>query len=76
MTWPKQEIVVNRRRAQAPLVKGRQRLTVFVERTVLEVSASDGLSYGPLPFIAKQEDQSVAVEATGGRARMTALQVY
>jgi fructan beta-fructosidase len=72
----KQEIVVNGHRAPAPLINGHQRLTVFVDRTMLEVFASDGLTYVPVPFIPKSEDQSVAVEIQGGKADMKSLQVY
>jgi sucrose-6-phosphate hydrolase SacC (GH32 family) len=68
----KHEIVVNDRRAPAPLVDGKQRLIVYVDRTVLEVFASDGLTYVPMPFTPKPEDQSVAV--TGGKVR--SLEVY
>lgn len=62
--------------APAPLVDGKQRLIVYVDRTVLEVFASDGLTYVPLPFTPKQEDQSVTVEVKGGNAKMDSLQVY
>ena len=72
----KQEIIVNNHRAPAPLVDGKQRLIVYVDRTVLEVFVSDGLSYVPLPFVPKPEDRSVAVEVPGGKAKMTSLQVY
>jgi|GEM_PF-122058 len=68
----KQEIVVNNHRAPAPPVDGKQRLIVYVDRTALEVFASDGLSYIPMPFTPKPEDQSVAV--TGGKVR--SLEVY
>jgi sucrose-6-phosphate hydrolase SacC (GH32 family) len=70
------EIVVNGHRAPAPLVDGKQRLTAFVDRTIIEIFASDGLTYVPLPFIPKQEDQLVSVDVKGGHAKMTSLQVY
>lgn len=72
----KQEITVNGQHAPAPLIGGRQRITVFVDRTVLEVFASDGLSYLTMPFIPKNEDQSVSIDTNGGKAKMTSLQVY
>jgi sucrose-6-phosphate hydrolase SacC (GH32 family) len=72
----KQEIVVNDHRAAAPLVAGKQRLVVFVDRTILEVFASDGLTYVPLPFIPKPEDRSVSIDVEPGNARLTSLQVY
>ena len=68
----KQEIGVNNHRAPAPLVDGKQRIIVYVDRTALEVFASDGLTYVPLPFTPKPDDQSVSV--TGGKVK--SLQVY
>jgi len=58
------------------LMDGKQRLTVFVDRTMLEVFASDGLTYVPLPFIPRKEDRAVSVQVKGGKARLTSLQVY
>ena len=72
----RQELSVNGLRAPAPLVDGKQRLIVFVDRTMLEVFASDGLTYVPLPFIPKEEDQSVALEIQGGKNHLNSLQVY
>ena len=72
----KQEIVVNQHRARAPLQDGKQRLAVFVDRTALEVFASGGLTYVPMPFVPKTEDQSVAVSVHGGKAKMMSFQVY
>lgn len=59
----KQEIAVNNHRAPAPLVDGKQRLTIYVDRSVLEVFASDGLTYVPLAFTPKADDLSVTVTA-------------
>ena len=61
-----QEIVVNNHRAPAPLRNGKQRLTVYADRTALEVFASDGLTYVPMPLISKAEERSVAVAVKGG----------
>jgi len=72
----RQEIIVQGHRARAPLMDGKQRLTVFVDRTLLEVFASDGLTYVPLPFIPTKEDQSISVHVKGGKARLTSLQLY
>jgi hypothetical protein len=44
------ELLVNEHRAPAPLRGDRQRITIFCDRTGLEVFASDGLTYVPLPF--------------------------
>ncbi len=74
--FAKQEIVVNDHRAPAPLRDGKQRLTIFVDRTALEVFASDGLTYVPMPFIAKPDDQSLEMIAVGGPAKIESLQVH
>ena len=72
----KQEIIVNGSRAHAPLVNGKQSLIIFVDKTMLEVFASNGLTYFPMPFIAEPENQEVSVESKGGNAVMNSLQVY
>lgn len=73
---PKQEIVVNGHRAPAPWRNGRQRLIVYCDRTGLEVFASDGLTYVPMPFQPRPEDLEVAVEVSGGPVRFETLHVH
>jgi sucrose-6-phosphate hydrolase SacC (GH32 family) len=72
----KQELVVNDHRAPAPLRNGRQRLTLFCDRTGLEIFASSGRSYIPMPFLPKPENPSLSLEAKGGRATLNSLQVH
>jgi fructan beta-fructosidase len=72
----KQELVVNNRRAPAPLRAGKQRLTIFCDRTALEVFASDGLTYMPMPFAPQAENLSLGLRCKTGSARVTSLQVY
>jgi fructan beta-fructosidase len=72
----KQELTVNGHRAPAPLRNGRQRLTIYADRTGLEVFASDGLTYVPMPFLAKPEDLAVGVRVTRGSASIHALEVH
>ena len=72
----KAELTVNKHRASAPLRGGKQRLIIYCDRTGLEVFASDGLTYVPLPFQPKADDLSLAVEAKGGSAKFTGLQVH
>jgi fructan beta-fructosidase len=69
----KQEVVVNGHRAPAPLEEGVMRLTVFVDRTGLEVFAADGLTYVPMPFTPKATDLGVAAAVRGGDVRITSL---
>lgn len=71
-----QELIVNGVRAPAPMVNGKQRIIVFVDRTMLDVFASDGLTYVPMPFIPKVEDQSISLENKGCNSKLTSLQVY
>ena len=72
----KQELAVNNHRAPAPLRAGKQRLTIFCDRAGLEVFASDGLTYVPMPFQPKADDLALGAEAKGGSAKVSALQVH
>jgi sucrose-6-phosphate hydrolase SacC (GH32 family) len=72
----KQELAVNNHRAPAPLRDGKQRLTIFCDRAGLEVFASDGLTYVPMPFQPKADDLALGAEAKGGSAKVSALQVH
>ncbi len=72
----KQEIVVNGHRAPAPLRNGRQRLTIYADRTGLEVFASGGLTYVPKPFQPKATDLGVSVESKGAPVKFTSLRAY
>jgi sucrose-6-phosphate hydrolase SacC (GH32 family) len=71
-----QTLTVNGHRAPASLRRGKQQLRVFCDRTALEVFASDGLTYVPLPFTPKADNLSVSVQVKGGSARFSALQVH
>ncbi len=72
----KQELVVNQHRVPAPLRGKEQRLVVYCDRTGLEVFASDGLAYVPMPFQPKADDRSLSVSARGGAVMMNSLQVH
>lgn len=72
----KQELAVNQHRVPAPLRAGRQRLAVFCDRAGLEVFASDGLTYVPMPFIPEADNLALAVQAKGGAAKLTALEAH
>jgi sucrose-6-phosphate hydrolase SacC (GH32 family) len=72
----RQELRVNDHRVPAPLRADRQRLTIFCDRTGLELFASDGLIYVPMPFQPKADDLRLAVEAKGGTARLKSLAVH
>jgi fructan beta-fructosidase len=72
----KQELIVNEHRAPAPLRDGRQRLTIFCDRMGLEIFASDGLCFVPLPFLPKPDDLTLSLQVRGGSTRITGLQVH
>jgi fructan beta-fructosidase len=72
----KQELAVNDHRAPAPLRGGKQKLWIYCDRTALEVFASDGLTYVPMPFTPRADDLTVDVHIKGGSTRMTALEVH
>ena len=72
----KQELSVNGQRVPAPLRDGRQRLTIYCDRTGLEVFASDGLTYVPMPFQPHPSDRFVTVSAIAGTATLSALEIH
>jgi sucrose-6-phosphate hydrolase SacC (GH32 family) len=71
-----QELSVSGHRAPAPLRNGKQRITIFCDRTGLEVFASDGLCYVPMPVNANPENRRVVVETRGGSATINSLDVH
>jgi fructan beta-fructosidase len=71
-----QELVVNGDRAPAPLRDGKQRLTIFCDRTGLEIFASGGLTYVPMPFQPKADNFDIGVRANGGGVKFNTLQVH
>lgn len=71
-----QEVVVNGHRTAAPLRKGRQRLTIYCDRTGLEVFASDGLTYVPMPFQPQADERSSEVAVAGGTATFQSLELH
>lgn len=72
----KQELTVNGHRAPAPLRNGKQRLTIYCDRTGLEVFASDGLCYVPMPFQPKAGDLALAASVKNGDVKFGKLEVY
>ena len=72
----KQELSVAGHRAPAPLRDGKQRLTIFCDRTGIEVFASDGLCYVPMPFNTNPENRRIFFETRGGAAKVNSLEVH
>ena len=72
----KQELTVNGQSAPAPLRSGKLRLTVLSDRAGLEVFASDGLTYIPMPFIPKADDHRLELKVTGAPTKIVSLKEY
>lgn len=72
----KQELVVNGHTAPAPLRDGKLRLTAFADRIGLELFASDGLTYVPLPLNLSPEHRELSLGVRGGAAKVQSLEVH
>jgi fructan beta-fructosidase len=72
----KQELRVGDLKAPAPLRGGKLKLIALVDRTSLEVWASDGLTYVPSPVIPKAKDLSLSLAVKKGAVKVTALDVH
>jgi sucrose-6-phosphate hydrolase SacC (GH32 family) len=72
----KQELSVAGHRASAPLRNGIQRLTIFCDRTGLEVFASDGLCYVPMPINMNPDNRKILVETRDSAATIHLLEVH
>ncbi len=72
----KAELTVAGYNAPAPLQQGRQRLAIYVDRATLEVFASDGLTYVPMPFIPKADSLGLELTVSGGTVKIISLEVY
>jgi sucrose-6-phosphate hydrolase SacC (GH32 family) len=72
----RQELTVNGHRAPAPLRGREQQLTIYCDRTGLEVFASDGLTYVPMPFTAQPADRQAKVSVVGNGAKFRRLEAY
>jgi len=70
------EWVVNGQRAPAPMRDGRLRLTIYGDRTGLEVFASDGLVFMPKPFQPAAGNHTLGVSVQGGAAGLVSLEVH
>jgi sucrose-6-phosphate hydrolase SacC (GH32 family) len=72
----KQEISVAGHRAFAPLKNNRQTLVIYCDRTGVEVFASDGLCYVPMPYQVESESRKLELETKGGAAYIHSLDVH
>ncbi|MFN5908302.1 MAG: GH32 C-terminal domain-containing protein [Planctomyces sp.] len=72
----KQELVVVGHRVEAPLQSGRQHLRVLCDRTGVEVFASGGLCYVPMPLNVDSQNRRLYLEARGGTAVVHSVEVH
>ena len=72
----KEQLAVNGHKVPAPLRHGRQRLTLYCDRIGLEVFASDGLTYVPMPFLPKAGDLGLGLQVQGGEVKFRSLEVH
>jgi hypothetical protein len=70
------EITVNGHTAPAPLREGIQRIVIYLDRTAIEVFASDGLTYVPMPLIPETDRRGVVAEVEGESVTFTTLEGY
>lgn len=59
-----------------PPTNGRIKLRILVDRASVELFANDGEWVLPCCFVPKPEDQSIALFALGGRARVLDLRIH
>jgi fructan beta-fructosidase len=60
--------------APLPLVEGRVRLRLLVDRTSIEIFGADGLIYMPIGVIPKDDNHSLDLFTAGGGARIRSLE--
>jgi len=72
----KQELSVAGQRVAAPAVGGKQRLRIYCDRTGVEVFASEGLCYVPMPYNTRIENKKSFFEVRGGTAMIESLVVH
>lgn len=72
----KRELVVLDHRIKIPGDSESIDLAIYVDRTMMEVFAADGLVYVPMPFLASKEDRDLSVAVEGGDATFSELTVY
>jgi len=71
-----QQLSVQGASFSAPLQNGRQRLIVYLDRTSIEVFASDGLVYIPRAVRPSAGNLATSVSVTGGEASFSELTVH
>ncbi len=71
-----QQLRIGDRLASAPLRDGKFQLTVYCDRTGLEIFASDGLCYVPWPVNLEANNRRITMDAQGDSIRVKNLDIY
>lgn len=72
----KEEIMIGDHRVSAPLHNGEQSLTMIIDRTMLTVWASDGLTYIPWPVIPAASELSASITVHGAPVEIKQLDAH
>ncbi len=72
----KQEIVIDKHRAPAPLRDGHQSVIILTDRTNFTIWASDGLTYVPFPLIANPKELVVEISVKGDAVKFSLLEAH
>ena len=72
----KQKLVINGHAASAPLQSGKQDLIIYCDRTGIELFASGGLVYVPLPVNVPHDAKQLSITAAAGRIKMFSMTAY
>jgi len=72
----KQELSVDGVKAKVPMTGKKLELTMYVDRTGLEIFANKGLVFMPININLDPENQSLAIKTNGGEAIINRLTVY
>lgn len=69
-------LIVNGHRAEAREVDGKLDIHIFVDRTALEVFASKGRVYVPMPVTLDPQNKSITIKATKGAPTLSKVIVH
>ncbi|MGO8674277.1 MAG: GH32 C-terminal domain-containing protein [Limisphaerales bacterium] len=72
----KKELSCQGKIAPLPLVDGKARLHVFVDRASIDIFGNDGAVYMPMGVIVPRDNASLDLYARGGEARIESIKVF
>ncbi len=72
----KQELSCLEKTAPLKMVKGKLRLRMLVDRTSIDIFANDGRLYMPMGMVVPEDNHSLALTVTGGKAKLHSMTVF